>query len=80
MPETNDEWADGESRALLGMLPIAKRLMDEIRAQLPDGMDFGLFLLVPTHGDEGRIVAMTTDREVVGPAVAQWFISTKAEQ
>lgn len=62
-----------DERAALRLVPIAKEFMDDLRGRLPDGTHFGIMLLVP--GDpEGRVVAMTTDRDVVAPAVAHWVM------
>lgn len=58
------------------MVPHAKRMMDALTPMLPPGTHFGVFVLVPGE-PEGRVVAMTTDRNVVGPAVAEWFLSTR---
>jgi hypothetical protein len=62
-----------EARAALRLVPIAKEFMEDLRGRLPEGTHFGIMLLVP--GDpEGRVVAMTTDRDVVAPAVAMWVL------
>ena len=62
-----------DARAALALLPHAKHVMDTVRPMLPEGTDFGVFVLVP--GDaESRVIAITTDRHRVGFAVAQWFV------
>jgi hypothetical protein len=65
---------DADERAALALIPFAREAMDAIREKLPEGTDFGLMVLVPGK-PEGRIIALTTDREVVAPAVAQWVLN-----
>lgn len=65
---------NADARAALALTPVAKELMDHIRERLPEGTDFGLMILVPGNA-EGRVVAITTDRDVLAFAVAQWVIS-----
>lgn len=44
--------------------------MDQIRAALPEGTHFGLFVQVPRYG----VAAMMTDRHVMTRAVADWCV------
>jgi hypothetical protein len=69
VPDLNDD-----ARAALQFTPIAKELMNQIREQLPEGTHFGLLILVPGE-PEGRVVAITTDRQTVAVAAAQWVMS-----
>jgi hypothetical protein len=64
---------EADERAALRLVPITREIMDEIREKLPEGTHFGVMILVPGK-PEGRVVAMTTDRDVVAPAVAQWVL------
>lgn len=66
---------DAEERALARFVPTAKEIMDDIRGRLPDGTHFGLMILAPGDGKQGRVIAITTDRDVVAPAVAQWALT-----
>lgn len=63
-----------DERAILRLAPIAKEWMQELQARLPEGTHFGVMILVPGK-PEGRIIAMTTDREIVAHAVAQWVLT-----
>lgn len=75
-----DEAYDAEARFALGMAPLARKVADAVRTMLPPGTHFGVFILTPPHQGEGRVIAVTTDRNVVGPQVAQWFLSTVQER
>jgi hypothetical protein len=67
-----------DEAAALAFVQHAKRMMDTLQPMLPDGTHFGVFILVPGER-EGRVVAVTTDRDVVCPAVAQWVLNTLRE-
>lgn len=69
-----DEDADADAKFALAMVPIGKEVMDRVRGMLPDGTHFGVFILTPPHKGEGRVIALTTDRDVMAPQVAQWVI------
>ncbi len=73
MPEPRKKELTPEAREALRLLPFARDAMDVIRAQLPDDTHFGLMVLVPGE-KEGRVIALTTDRDVVAPAVARWVM------
>ena len=68
------EGLDPEERALLQLTPLAKEIMGDLRERLPPGTHFGVMILIPGE-PEGRIVAITTDREIVAHAVGQWVLS-----
>lgn len=68
MAEMNDE-----ARAALALVPAVREIMDLVRQKLPPDTHFGVMVLVPGR-PEGRVIAMTTDRDVVAPAVAQWVL------
>ena len=73
-----DNWdADAEERHALALAPIVKGLMDDLRSKLPDGTHFGLMILVPSkeRNGLGRVLAATTDRDRMAPAIAQWCLS-----
>jgi hypothetical protein len=73
----DDEWNDeAEARYALALVPLVKEVMNFCRGKFPPDTHFGVMVLVkPVPGQEyGRVVAMTTDRQVVAPAVAQWTI------
>ena len=71
-----------------GMTPFAKEIAEFARSRLPEGVHFGVFVLVPTAlrpapGEaRGRlpIVAITSDRDIMGPAVAYWVMSVLGRQ
>lgn len=68
-----------DAKAALQLVPVAKAIMDTVRGMLPEGTHFGLMLLVP-GAPEGRVVALTTDRDVVAPAVAHWVLDVMGPQ
>jgi hypothetical protein len=71
----------GDEAAALALLPNAKAVMDTVRPMLPDGTDFGVFVLAPGDTDaEKRVIAITTDRARVGFAVAQWFVQITEQE
>jgi hypothetical protein len=70
-----DEEVDADARFALRAAPLAQKVMDTVRDMLPPGTHFGVFILTPPHQGEGRVIAVTTDRNVVGPQVAEWFLS-----
>lgn len=70
-----EEEYSNDERFALGMLPHAKKAMDAVREMLPDGTHFGIFVLVPVDEKEWRVVALNTDRQLMAPAIAQWFLS-----
>lgn len=75
----DDSEYDADSRFALGMAPLAQKVADTVRAMLPPDTHFGVFILTPPHKGEGRVIAITSDRNVVGPQVAQWFLTTLQE-
>lgn len=60
----------------LAIVPIAKEIADFVRARIPEGADFGVLLFANPveRGGEGRIVAVTSDRERVAFYAAQWAL------
>lgn len=67
---------DGDERDALALTPLAKSIADDVRAKLPEGTHFAVFVLAPTSTPgEGRVIAVTSDREVMLPNVAQWVMS-----
>lgn len=74
---TDDDADDAERNFALALLPLAKEVADDVRARLPAGTHFGVFVLAPAvePGGEGRVIAITSDRDVVLPAVAQWALT-----
>lgn len=65
---------DAEAKFALAMVPLGKEVMDRVRDMLPEGTHFGVFILTPPHQGEGRVIALTTDRDVIAPNVAQWVV------
>lgn len=63
-----------EARDALAFVPKAKELADLVRDRLPPGTHFGVMILVPGK-QVGKVVAITSDRKVVAPAVAQWVLT-----
>lgn len=74
----SDETYGADERFALGLLPLAEEVMERVRGMLPPGTHFGGFILTPPQNGEGRVIAITTDCKVVGPQVAQWFLSSVA--
>lgn len=63
-----------EEAAALAFVPHGKAMMDTLRDLLPEGTDFGVYILV--RGEtEGRLLALNTNRATMVPAVAQWVLS-----
>jgi hypothetical protein len=75
----SDEGFDADARFTLGILPMVNEVFSKVKSMLPPDTHFGVFILTPPHEGEGRVIAATTDRNVVGPQVAQWFLSTQTE-
>lgn len=75
----SDEAFDEDARFTLAILPMVDKVFGTVKAMLPPDTHFGVFILTPPHEGEGRVIAATTDRNVVGPQVAQWFLSTCKE-
>lgn len=67
-PELNDD-----ARAALQLLPWAKEIADLVKSKIPAGLDWGVFVIVPGK-PEGRVVALTSDRDRVAPQVAEWVL------
>lgn len=70
-----DSEYDTDARFALGMAPLAQEIANRVREMLPEGTHFGVFILTPPHEGEGRVIAITSDREVMAPQIAQWFLS-----
>lgn len=68
-----------EQRNLLQFANVMEPHYERLKAALPPGTQFGILVIAPAlvPGDEGRIVAMTTDREKIGVAAAQWILQSK---
>lgn len=66
-----------EAGLALAIVPLTKEIMDAVKAKLPEGVHFGVMVLVPGK-PHGHVVAMTTDRDVVAAAVAEWVLETLA--
>lgn len=64
-----------EAQLALAIVPLTKEIMDAVKAKLPPGVHFGVMVLVPGE-PHGHVVAMTTDRDMVAPAVAEWVLET----
>lgn len=69
----SDAEYDADTRFALAAAPLAQKVADAVRAMLPPDTHFGVFILTPPLEGQGRVIAVTTDRNVVGPQVAQWF-------
>lgn len=63
-----------EGRAALAFGPTAEEIMRYLRTIIPAGTHYGVFILAPEN-----MVAVTTDRRVVAPAVAAWVIDVLGE-
>jgi hypothetical protein len=74
----SDAAFDEDARFTLGVLPLVNEVFAKVKAMLPPDTHFGVFILTPPHEGEGRVIAATTDRKIVGPQVAQWYLSTHA--
>jgi hypothetical protein len=69
------EHVSPDEAAALALMPHVKQIMDTLRPMLPDGTDFGVFVLVPGKR-EGRVIAINTNRDIMAPAIAQWVLGT----
>lgn len=54
-------------------------LMRELQEKLPDGVDFAILVCIPPepgtpHGSHGHVQVVSTDRERVAFAAAQWAL------
>lgn len=65
---------DDEEMAALALIPFAKEVADMIRARVPQGTDFGVFFFADGE-PEGRVVAITSDRDRVAVYVGQWLLN-----
>lgn len=65
----------GHEAAALSFLPHAKEIMASVKAKLPPGTEFGVMILTGPNPDD-QVIAITTHREVVAPAVATWALAT----
>lgn len=70
---------DDEIAAVLQFVPHARELMDLLRAKLPEGVHFGLVILVPGN-PEGRVLALTTDRRRMARAAGEWIVSVLRDE
>lgn len=72
-PFTREE----DERAALALVPLAKEIADFVRDRIPAGADFGVLLFAkpPAGQAEGRVIAVTSDRDRVAPYAAQWALS-----
>jgi hypothetical protein len=61
----------------LASAPLIRSIMDTVKPMLPSGTHFGVLILVPSveKGKAGRVLAATTDRDIVAPAAAQWVLT-----
>lgn len=64
----------GDEAAALSFLPHAKEIMAGVKAKLPPGTEFGVMIL--TGSNPENVIAITTHREIVAPAVATWALAT----
>ena len=62
-----------DAKAALALVPHAKEIADFVRAKIPDGLHWGVLILVPGK-PEGRVVAVTSDRQQVAIGAAQWVL------
>ena len=70
-----DNWnAKAEEGFALAVAPLMREIADGVRAKLPDGTHFALQILAPSSvpGEAGRLMAISSDRDVMAPHVAQW--------
>lgn len=75
-PSSPRREADSEQGYALALVPLAKEIMDYVRAKVPEGTEYAV-LLVPSGVDESglrRTVAMSTDRERMAFYAAQWVL------
>jgi hypothetical protein len=75
---TRDNWnPPDEERFALALVPVMKEIADFVREKLPTGTDFGVLILVPSTvpGEEGRVLAITSDRRRVAVGAAQWVLT-----
>lgn len=68
---------EDEERAALALVPLAKEIADFVRGKIPEGADFGVLLFAkpPDGQQEGRVIAVTSDRDRVAVYAAQWVLS-----
>lgn len=72
--------SEEEERHALRMLPFAKDIADYVKSKIPPDTDFGVLIFAkPLPGKkEGRVIAITSDRQRVAFYAAQWALSVKA--
>lgn len=71
-------WNRREEEAhVLAIAPIMKEIADMVKAKLPAGTDFGVLVFAPSRepNEEGRVLAVTTDRERMATYAAQWALT-----
>lgn len=66
-----------EQSMALALVPLGQEIADYVRAKLPPDLPWGVFLFAkPLPGQRaGRVIAITSNRDVVAPLVAQWTLS-----
>jgi hypothetical protein len=78
---TDDNWnPPEEARMALQIGELLEPAMADLRARLPEGIHCGIIIVVPNPDDpkaEGRAIAITTDRRIVGLAAAQWIMNSE---
>lgn len=76
MPDSNWD-PEAEQRYMLALVPLMRECNEFVKSKLPAGIDFGLLVVVPevVAGEEGRVLALTTDRERMAWAAAQWVVT-----
>jgi hypothetical protein len=77
MSDTVDRPLEDDERYLLALIPLAKEIAAFIKGKIPEGADYGVFMFAKPveRGGEGRIIALTSDRDRVAPLVAQWTLT-----
>lgn len=68
-----------DERFVLRAGELLRPLMDILRVKLPPRTDFGIIIIAPEAepGEEGRVIAMSTDRRRIGLAAAQWIVNAE---
>ena len=71
-----------EENAALALIPLVKEIAEFVRSKLPKGQHFGVLIPVkdPHRPGEVRIIALTSDRDILAPFAAQWALDVHRQK
>ena len=80
MSESNWDPAAEEGYAL-AIAPLLNEIAEYVKTKLPPGTDFGVLVFAPSSDPkaEGRIMAVTTNRDRMAVYAAKWVLTVLPE-